>query len=100
MDVQMPVMNGYEATRQLRRVPDLAELPVIALTAGAFMEHQELANEAGMNGFIAKPFDVDAAIALIVRLTGRVPRNAPACGQHVASARRRRGRRRICRAWP
>ncbi len=74
MDVQMPVMNGYEATRQLRRVPDLAELPVIALTAGAFMEQQELADEAGMNGFIAKPFDVDATVALIVRLTGRAKR--------------------------
>ena len=71
MDVQMPVMNGYEATRQIRRVPALAELPVIALTAGAFMEQQELANEAGMNSFISKPFDVDAAIALIIKLTGR-----------------------------
>jgi hypothetical protein len=70
MDVQMPVMNGYEATRHIRQVPALAELPVIALTAGAFMEQQKLANEAGMNSFIAKPFDVDAAIALIIKLTG------------------------------
>jgi len=83
MDVQMPVMNGYEATRQIRRVPALAELPVVALTAGAFMEQQDLANAAGMNSFIAKPFDVDAAIALIIRLTGRralPPEPAPAPG--------------------
>lgn len=70
MDVQMPVMNGYEATRQIRQIPALAELPVIALTAGAFMEQKELANAAGMNGFIAKPFDVGVAIALISKLTG------------------------------
>jgi len=71
MDVQMPVMNGYEATRQIRRIPAMAALPVIALTAGAFMEQQDLASEAGMNSFIAKPFDVDLAIALIIKLTGR-----------------------------
>ena len=72
MDIQMPVMNGYDATRRIRREPALANLPIIALTAGAFIEQQELANEAGMNGFIAKPFDVDAAIALIIKLSGRV----------------------------
>ncbi|WP_319240228.1 response regulator [uncultured Propionivibrio sp.] len=71
MDVQMPIMNGYEATRRIRREPALADLPIIALTAGAFSEQQELAGEAGMNGFIAKPFDVDAAIALILKISGR-----------------------------
>jgi signal transduction histidine kinase/CheY-like chemotaxis protein len=82
MDVQMPVMNGYEATRQIRRLPALAELPVIALTAGAFMEQQELANEAGMNSFISKPFDVDAAIALIIKVSGRA--NRPASLPHAS----------------
>lgn len=90
MDVQMPVMNGYEATRRIRREPALADLPVIALTAGAFMEQQELANEAGMNGFIAKPFDVDAAIALIIKMTGRITTTPPelplATGEVVNSA--------------
>ena len=76
MDVQMPVMNGYEATQAIRRVPVLAELPVIALTAGNFMEIQRLADEAGMNGFIAKPFDVDVAIALIIKLTGHGEKTA------------------------
>jgi hypothetical protein len=77
MDVQMPFMNGYEATKEIRRVPALAKLPVIALTAGNFIEIQTLADEAGMNGFIAKPFDVDAAIALIIKLARGVDSVAP-----------------------
>ena len=72
MDVQMPVLNGYAATRQIRRIPALSELPIVALTAGAFRDQQELAREAGMTSFISKPFDVEAAIALIVKLTGHV----------------------------
>jgi hypothetical protein len=79
MDVQMPVMDGYEATRAIRRIPALAPLPVLALTAGNLIEMHTLADEAGINGFVAKPFDVDAAIALILQLTGRVARvHAPA----------------------
>ncbi len=74
MDVQMPVLNGYEATRQIRQIPALAELPIVALTAGAFLNQQEMASQSGMTGFIAKPFDVDAAIALIVKLTGHKAR--------------------------
>ena len=72
MDVQMPVLNGYEATRQIRRLPALSNLPIVALTAGAFQDQQDLASQAGMTGFLAKPFDVDAAIALIIKLTGHV----------------------------
>ncbi len=77
MDVQMPVLNGYEATRQIRQVPALAELPIVALTAGAFMDQQERASQSGMTSFISKPFDVDAAIALIVKLTGHTVRPIP-----------------------
>ncbi|WP_349810831.1 CHASE domain-containing protein [Xanthomonas dyei] len=65
MDVQMPVVDGYEATRRLRQIPALASLPVIALTAGAFRPQQEKALEAGMNGFIAKPFNVEELVAAI-----------------------------------
>jgi hypothetical protein len=72
MDVQMPVMDGYEATRQIRHIPVLAAIPVVALTAGAFSEQSELAHAAGMNGFIAKPFDVDTVISMIIRLTAGV----------------------------
>ncbi|WP_230874709.1 response regulator [Methylomonas sp. LL1] len=62
MDIQMPLMDGYEATRQIRNTLDLASLPIIALTAGAFKNQQAAALAAGMNGFIAKPFDVDDLI--------------------------------------
>lgn len=60
MDVQMPVMDGYEATRNIRRLEnkELASLPVIAMTANAFTEDREAALKSGMNGHISKPIDV------------------------------------------
>jgi len=70
MDVQMPVMDGYEATIQLRKNPKLASLPIIALTAGAFKSQQDAANSAGMNAFVAKPFNVDELLSAIQKLTG------------------------------
>ncbi|HEY9105193.1 MAG TPA: response regulator [Roseateles sp.] len=73
MDVQMPVMDGYTATRLLRGTPGLARLPVIALTAGAFKIQQDEARQAGMDAFVAKPFAVDELIAAILRLTGPRP---------------------------
>jgi CheY-like chemotaxis protein len=72
MDVQMPVLNGYEATCQARLIPALSTLPIVALTAGAFQDQQERAQRAGMTGFLAKPFNVEAAIALIIELTGHI----------------------------
>ena len=69
MDVQMPVMDGIEATRILRSMPAFAQLPIVALTAGAFSAHQDAARDAGMNHFIAKPFDIPMMIELIRRLT-------------------------------
>ena len=71
MDVQMPVMDGIEATRQLRRMPQFNELPIVALTAGAFKSQQDAAQAAGMSEFISKPFDVPHMIALIQRLRRR-----------------------------
>ncbi|MCK9605044.1 MAG: response regulator [Methylomonas sp.] len=65
MDIQMPVMDGYEATRQIRETLGLSSLPIIALTAGAFKNQQTAALVAGMNGFIAKPFDVDELITML-----------------------------------
>ena len=59
MDVQMPIMNGYEATKAIRALPDkeLAGIPIIAMTANAFEEDKQLAFEAGMNDHLAKPVD-------------------------------------------
>ena len=60
MDVQMPVMNGYEATAAIRQLSDkkLAEIPILAMTANAFDEDIKAAYAAGMNGHIAKPIDI------------------------------------------
>ena len=63
MDVQMPEMDGLEATRAIRHDLGLADLPVIALTAGAMESQRQQALAAGMNGFIAKPFRVKEMVA-------------------------------------
>jgi CheY-like chemotaxis protein/nitrogen-specific signal transduction histidine kinase len=71
MDMQMPVMDGYAATRQVRATPALAHLPVIALTAGAFKSQRDLALEAGVDDFVAKPFEVDQLVGAILQLAQR-----------------------------
>jgi signal transduction histidine kinase/CheY-like chemotaxis protein len=73
MDVQMPVLDGYEATRLLRESPVFADLPVVALTAGAFKSQQDEAREAGMNAFVAKPFNVDELMEVVRRLARVAP---------------------------
>ena len=61
MDIQMPVMNGYEATRRIRSLnrEDARKIPIIAMTANAFAEDVQAALEAGMNAHVAKPIDMD-----------------------------------------
>ena len=61
MDIQMPVMNGYDATRAIRKLenPELASIPIFAMTANAFDEDKQNALQAGMNGHISKPVDID-----------------------------------------
>ena len=60
MDIHMPVMDGYEATRRIRRLSNVeqAYVPIVAMTANAFSEDMEKAKEAGMNAYVAKPIDV------------------------------------------
>ncbi|EXJ16719.1 response regulator [Imhoffiella purpurea] len=70
MDVQMPVMDGHDATRLIRRTQAISDLPIIALTAGALNNQETAALEAGMDAFLPKPFDVSKTIALIRHLTG------------------------------
>ena len=64
MDVQMPVMNGYDAARKIRRLDDAqkANIPIIAMTANAFSEDRQVALEAGMNDHIAKPIDMNVLV--------------------------------------
>ncbi len=67
MDIQMPVMNGYEATRQIRAMDSTycREIPILAMTANAFEEDRTLAIEAGMNGYLTKPIDVEKMMKTI-----------------------------------
>jgi signal transduction histidine kinase/DNA-binding response OmpR family regulator len=66
MDIQMPIMDGYETTRVIRRHEKFKNLKVIALTAGVFETQRQAAFNAGMDGFIAKPFDVPSAVETIL----------------------------------
>ena len=72
MDVQMPEMNGYEATRQIRRLenPALSQIPILAMTANAFEEDKQEALAAGMNGYIAKPINIKALFAALKEVLG------------------------------
>lgn len=72
MDVQMPVMNGYEATRTIRSLPrkDVKDLPIIAMTANALEEDKEAALKNGMNAHIAKPLDMDVFISVLRKFLG------------------------------
>ena len=67
MDIQMPIMDGYEATRCLRMLaePTKASIPIIAMTANAFDEDRRVAAECGMNGFISKPIDLNEVIHVL-----------------------------------
>lgn len=85
MDVHMPVMDGLEATRRLRCQPEMAKLPIIALTAGALQEQRDTALAAGMSGFIPKPFVVDSAVALILALVRAPEGSRPDPAQALAA---------------
>ena len=73
MDIQMPRMNGHDATRAIRALanPALAQIPVIAMTANAFEEDVKKAEEAGMNAHVAKPIDIPSLMATLQRVLSR-----------------------------
>ena len=70
MDIQMPNMDGYKATRCIRRFEDKkkAEIPIIAMTANAFEEDKRAAIAVGMNGHIAKPIQVDKLLSILAEI--------------------------------
>ena len=85
MDIQMPVLDGFETTRLIRADPALAGMPVIAMTANASEEDRERCLTAGMNDFIGKPFRPDAFYAVIAKWLARQPQQTPASGAPAAS---------------
>lgn len=74
MDIQMPNMNGYEATRRIRQFENVkkASIPILAMTANAFEEDKKMAIEAGMNGHISKPIDVNVLENEIINIFKKV----------------------------
>ena len=71
MDCQMPIMDGYAATRALRQLPGLENLPVIAMTANALVGDRDKVLAAGMNDHIAKPIRIDELFATLALWVGR-----------------------------
>ena len=70
MDIQMPIMDGYEATRQIRKLknPETANIPIVAITANAFEEDRQKALEAGMNEYVAKPIDLARLLEVVKKV--------------------------------
>jgi len=62
MDIQMPVMDGYEATKEIRKLESYQQVPIVAMTANALKEDKTRSHEAGMNGHITKPLDTDNVV--------------------------------------
>ena len=69
MDIQMPVMNGYEATTKIRRMKNQskAQIPIIAMTANAFTEDKQMALDVGMNDHVSKPIDMNILVPIMMR---------------------------------
>jgi two-component system, cell cycle response regulator DivK len=65
MDIQMPVVDGYEATRRIRAIPELAKMPIIAVTSYALSGDEGKARAAGCDGYVAKPFSPRQLLATI-----------------------------------
>ncbi|GAB1421577.1 hypothetical protein MASR2M15_17500 [Anaerolineales bacterium] len=70
MDISMPEMDGLTATAEIRSIPTIAKVPVIALTANAMQGDRELALSAGCDGYISKPINIDTFVEEITKFLG------------------------------
>ncbi len=73
MDIQMPVLDGYGATRKIRDELGLTALPIVAMTANAMASDRQACLEAGMNDHVGKPFDMSHLVSVLLDITGREP---------------------------
>jgi two-component system sensor histidine kinase/response regulator len=71
MDMQMPILDGLDATRRIRRNPDRLHTPIIAMTANAFAEDKARCMAAGMNDFLAKPFSPEDLFSTLLQQLDR-----------------------------
>jgi CheY-like chemotaxis protein len=94
MDVQMPVLDGYDATRAIRSVLHLEALPIIALTAGALSSERQRSSEAGMDDYIVKPFDAQQLMRSVLRHVQLPP------GAHARKPSEARGAAASLAPWP
>ena len=70
MDIQLPVIDGYEATRRIRAIPALAKVPIVAVTSYALFGDEAKTREAGCDGYIAKPFSPRQMLAKVREVLG------------------------------
>ena len=84
MDVQMPVMDGLEATRRLRRLPQGRQVLIVAITANAFETDRQACLEAGMDDFLTKPFKSRDLFEMLLRWLDRGPTSTAARGDPPA----------------
>ena len=77
MDIQMPVMDGYESTKMIRKNPQLKDLPILAMSASAMTQDLEYAKAAGMNDHVAKPIDVDGLMKTLLKWIKHKKRDLP-----------------------
>ena len=73
MDLQLPVIDGFEATRRIRQLPQYASVPVIALSGSIPDDVADACRHAGINDFVAKPFSIDALLAAVTRWLDAAP---------------------------